>query len=244
MNFLHGKTALITGSGRGLGSHVALALAQDGLRVVINYRTNRSAAEKTAERIHAQGAECLLVQADVRRPQEVERLVSDIQQQTGRIDILIHAVGDFAQKPLLQTDHKLWCEMLESNLTSAFLMCRAVVPIMQKHKWGRIITIGLSSAAVIRAYREITPYAIAKTGLLILTQSLAHELAAEGITANCISLGHMRDGSTAPTIDENTVPMQRLGTAEDLMAAIRFLISEQAAYTSGSNILVSGAWGL
>ncbi|MBN1542353.1 SDR family oxidoreductase [candidate division KSB1 bacterium] len=239
-----GKTAVVTGSGRGLGKRIAWSIAEDGAQVIINYLKNRNEAEKTVGDMRAAGLLCHLVQADMRRESDVRRLLGKAVNTTGRIDILINAVGDFAEKPLLETDVLLWRQMLDSNLVSAFLACKAVVPIMQKQKWGRIVNIGLASAASIHAYRDITPYAVAKTGVLILTQSLARQLAEDGITVNCVSPGVMRDGSLPPTISEEEIPMQRWGTADDLMAAIRFLIGEEAGYVSGSNILVSGAWGV
>lgn len=222
MSTLQGKTALITGSGRGLGRHIAMALARDGVQVAINYLQNHKAAEQTARSILEISPTCLTIRADLRDENQVLSLIDQVEQKTGRLDILINTVGEFAQRPLLQTEIDLWRNMLESNLTSAFLASKAAIPVMKKNSWGRIINIGLASASSVRAYEQITPYAIAKTGLLILTHSLARQVAEFGITVNCVSPGHMRDGSQQSDIDEQDLPMRRLGTASDLLAAIRF----------------------
>lgn len=247
MTNLKGKTALVTGGSRGLGKDVALFLGKLGANVAVNYLQDKDAAEKVVARIKETGADAEGIQADVRDWEQVEKLVTGTVDRFGSIDLLINNVGDFITSSLLKMDIKDWHNMLDSNLHSAFYCSRAVIPLMQKRKFGRIVNIALASANPIHAYKTVAAYAIAKTGVLILTKSLAVEVAPFGITVNAVSPGLMDNGSLTPgRIDSIApkIPLGKPGTSKDIAGAIGYLVSDEAAYVTGTEIIVSGGWGL
>ena len=244
---LDGRVAVVTGSAAGLGRGIALALAECGAEVVINYRRSESAARDTVRLIRSRKCRAVSVQADVSNWTEVRALFSDLSKKYGKIDILINNVGELIKKPLSHTTVDEWHSMMSSNLNSTFFCCKAVLPLMYQSGYGRIINIALAGAERVRAYKMVTAYAIAKTGVLILTKSLAVEHAASGITVNAISPGLMDNGKLVDeerTEQSRMVPAKKLGSPDDIAAAIRFLVSEKAAYITGTNIVVSGGWGL
>jgi len=244
---LQGRVALVTGSSRGLGRHLALALAGQGADVFIHGRRNSPAAEQAVAEVRAKGVRSRLVTGDVRQWHQVRELMSTVVAEYGRLDILINNVGDFLFKPLLRLTVEEWRDMIDSNLHSAFYGCKAALPTMLQQGWGRIINVGVANADRIHAYAGAAAYAIAKSGVQILTRSLAVEVAAQGVTVNMVSPGLMDDSSLNDEARErqiHAVPMQRLGVATDLVGAVLFLVSEEAEYITGANITVSGGWGL
>lgn len=244
---LKGRVALVTGSAHGLGRGMALALGRHGAHVAVHYRTRKQEAEQLACEIRGYGVQSGALQADLRSWQETTRLVESVQQQYRRMDLLVNNVGPFVQKTFAEMDPAEWGEMLDGNLNTTYHACRAVWPIMKKQNYGRIINIGLANADQVRAYHAIIPYAIAKTGVLILSKSLAVEGAAYGITVNVLAPGLMDNGDLSPEerarLDEK-IPGGRAGTARDLIAALLFLASDEASYITGAQIPVSGGWGL
>jgi 3-oxoacyl-[acyl-carrier protein] reductase len=242
---LAGEIALVTGSSRGIGSAIALGLAQRGIDVAVNYRSNESAAAEIARQIEALGRRAITVQADVSHADEATQLVNAVTERLGEIDILVNNVGDFHFKPLHGMQPQEWQYVLESNLHSVFYMCSAVLPSMRARRRGRIINIGLSPTYMVRGAPNVAAYAIAKTGVLVLTRSLAVEEALQGITVNCVSPGLIDNGYLPPDQKswmEKRVPMGRLGRAEEIGAAVCFLASDEASYISGANLAVAGAW--
>jgi NAD(P)-dependent dehydrogenase (short-subunit alcohol dehydrogenase family) len=240
------RVALLTGGSSGLGREMALTLAGNGLRVAIAYRQDRLLASKTLNELLL-NEDAMIWRADVRRWPDVQRLVAAVMDRFGRIDVLVNNVGDFVAKPFERTSVEEWREMFDSNLHSAYYGCRAVGPIMKKQRYGRIINIGLANADRVHAYKKTLPYAIAKTGVLILTRSLAMEWAPHRITVNALLPGLMDNGSLSRTrrrslTDE--VPAGRPGDGRDLAGALLYLISDEASYVTGAEITVSGGWGL
>jgi len=244
---LQGKTALVTGASRGLGKDVALFLGRLGANVAVNYLQDETAAEQVVAKIERTATQAAAIHADVREWQQVEKLVSRVTARFGSLDILINNVGEFITSPLWKMDIKDWHNMLASNLHSAFYCSKAVIPVMQKRKFGRIVNIALANANRIHAYKTTAAYAIAKTGILILTKSLAVEVAAFGITVNAVSPGLMDNGSLTPErIDSMApkIPLGKPGTGKDIVGAIGYLVSDEAAYVTGTEIIASGGWGL
>ncbi len=242
---LAGGIALVTGASRGIGRGIALTLAEHGCDLVINYRSNRAAAEATAAAAVAQGRRALAVQADVTQPEAATALLQEAEERLGPVDILVNNVGDFFFKPLLATTVAEWHEVLNSNLSSVFYLCQAALPAMRARGHGRIVNIGLSPVHLVRAAANVAVYSIAKTGVVILTRSLAVEEAAHGITVNCVSPGLVDNGYLPPEQElwmRRRVPMGRLGTPQEIGNAVAFLVSDLAAYISGANLAVAGGW--
>jgi NAD(P)-dependent dehydrogenase (short-subunit alcohol dehydrogenase family) len=242
---LRGGIALVTGSSRGIGRTIAVDLARRGADMVVNYRSTADAAEEVAREIRALGRRALAVQADVERSEDCARLVETVVRELGPIDLLVNNVGDFFLKPLAAMSAEEWDRVLKSNLSSAYYLCRAVLPGMRKRRRGSICNVGLSPCHLVRSAPNIAAYAIAKTGILILTRSLATEEAPYGITVNCVSPGLIDNGHLPPEQAEwmcKRVPMGRLGRPEEIAEAVAFLFSEGASYVSGANLAVSGGW--
>jgi len=239
MKTLENKIALVTGSSRGVGKEIALRLSDHVARVVIHYGRNRNAAMSVVEEIRAKGKSSVCFRADLTKEKEAQQLIQRPRERIADIDILVNNYGPILVKPWENLEPEDWDHMLHSNLESAFYCIKAVLPGMRKKKWGRIINIGYSRVEQLVAYQRILPYAIAKTGLLILTRSVAASVAADGITVNMVSPGLMEEGVLPK--DQN-IPAGRLGRFEDVSNAVLFLVSEQASYITGSNLIVSGGW--
>lgn len=242
---LSGQVAIVTGSSRGIGSAIALSLAQYGADIVVNYHTNEHAAAEVVRQIQNLGRDVIAVQADVTLPEEAAGLITATTEQLGSVDILVNNVGDFFFKPLGAMDHSEWQHVLDSNLSSVYYLCHAVLPHMRKQGRGRIINIGLSPNYLVRGAPNVSAYSIAKTGVVILTRSLAVEEARHGITVNCVSPGLIDNGYLPPQQEEwmrKRVPMGRLGQPEEVAEAVCFLASDKASYISGANLAVAGAW--
>ena len=242
---LRGEIALVTGSSRGIGRTIAVDLARRGADVAVNYHSARDAAEEVAEEIRGLGRRAITVQADVERGEDAARLAVTVARELGPIDLLVNNVGDFFLKPLAAMSNEEWDHVLNSNLSSAHYLSRAVLPAMRERRKGSICNIGLSPCHLVRGAPNVAAYAIAKTGILILTRSLATEEAPYGITVNCVSPGLIDNGHLPPEQAEwmrKRVPMGRLGRAEEVAVAVAFLLSEGASYISGANLAVSGGW--
>lgn len=239
METLENKIALVTGSSRGLGSDIALRLSEHVAGVVIHYRRNRDAAMRVAEEIQAKGKSSICLAADLTKEDEARMLIQKAGEKMADIDILVNNYGPLLVKPWEDLKPEDWDHMFHSNLESAFYCIKAVLFGMRKKKWGRIINIGYNRVEQLVAYKRILPYAIAKTGLLILTRSVAASVAADGITVNMVSPGLM-EGGVLPK-DQN-IPAGRLGRFEDVSNAVLFLVSKQASYITGTNLIVSGGW--
>jgi 3-oxoacyl-[acyl-carrier protein] reductase len=241
------KVALIPGGARGIGRAVALALARDGWRVALAYRTSAAGAEAVAAAAQQEGAEALPVQADVSQPAEAERLVGQVLARWGRIDALINAAGPYHRVNLLDESVPGWHEMFDNNLHPVFYTIRAVTPAMAQQGWGRIVNFSVVNADRVMAHPNITAYAIANTGVLILTRSYAQLLGPQGVTVNAVSPGYIDTGPMASGEAARlaaAIPAGYVGAPEDAVGAVRFLLSDEARYVNGANIQVSGGWGV
>jgi len=235
----------VTGGSRGIGRAIAIELARQGAVVVINYVKNREAAERTLEEIHSAGGQAICVQADVCDADEVRSLMQATVEYLDGLDILVNNVGEFFFNPVDRTTQADWERVLSSNLSSVFLLCTAALPWMRRGGGGCIVNIGLSPVDRVRGAPNLAAYSIAKTGVLILSRSLAVEEAAHQIRVNCVSPGLIDNGYLPPDQKmwmEKRVPMGRLGKVEEVAQAVSFLASDQASYISGANLTVSGAW--
>jgi len=233
------KQALITGATQGIGRAIAVRLARDGFSIVLNYRANETKAKETLKTITKLSPDSILVKADVTTKDGVNRVISQVTTR-GPINLLVNNIGDFLFKSVLDTTIEEWNHILESNLTSAFLCCKAVIPHMRERRGGQIINIGMMNAEVLRAVPNTVPYTIAKTGLLILTKSLAKTEAPWKIRVNAVNPGFIVSGRHSPAGSENTVPLERMGKPEEVASVVSFLASTEADYVTGAIINVHG----
>ncbi|MBW1769514.1 MAG: SDR family oxidoreductase [Deltaproteobacteria bacterium] len=231
---MHDKIALVTGSSRGLGKDIALLLAQTVAGVVIHYRNEKHAAENTVGAIHKIGKKSAAFYADLTKEVEVEGLFNQAESLYGRIDILVNNVGPIIVKPWDKVTTLEWEDTLHSNLFSALFCMKFALPGMRKRQWGRIINLGYSRVEQLSAFPTITPYAVAKSGLLILTRTVAASEASAGITVNMVSPGLIEGGIMPKASD---IPCGRLGKFEDVTQAVLYLVSPQ-------DLVVAGGWKL
>lgn len=233
--------ALVTGSARGIGRAIALGLAAEGLDVAIHYRRSAAEAREVAAAAEALGVRAVTLQADVTVEAEAHGLVDAAAQALGGLRVLVNNVGNYHKGPLAELDAGTWHHMLDSNLHATFYGCQRAVPIMRAAGGGRIVNIGYTGAELLKARPGIVAYQIAKTGVILYTKALARSEAAHGITANVVSPGVMENSVTQP-MDE--IPMGRTGTLDELVAAVRYLLSPPARYVTGVHLEVAGGWNL
>jgi 3-oxoacyl-[acyl-carrier protein] reductase len=233
------KIALVTGSSQGMGREIALKLADVVSGVAVHYKNNRQAARDVVRKIKEKGKLGASFQADLTKEREAVALVKRVEDKFKQVDILVNNFGPILIKPWEEVSSSEWDFILRGNLSSALSCLKVVLPGMRKRKWGRIINLGYSRAEQLVAFPTITPYAIAKTGLLILTRTAAVTEAPEGITVNMVSPG-LIEGGILP--GKKSIPKSQLGKFKDVAEAVLFLISEEANFITGTNLIVSGGW--
>lgn len=241
------RVALITGGAKGIGREIALALADRGWSVAVCYRKSKKEAAETVKDIESRGAKGMHYKSDVSNPASAVDLVRKVEAEWGRIDALINCAGPYHRINLLKESVEGWHEMFDNNLHPVFYLSRTVAEGMKSRGWGRIINFGMANADKMSAQTEITAHYIAKAGVLILTRSLARLLAPHGITVNAISPGFINSGSAPMEELESmvkTIPAGYIGSTKDAVDVALFLLSDEARYVNGTNIHLSGGWGL
>ena len=236
MRDLDGRTALVTGGGKGIGRATAKALAEKGARVVVNYRSDAAAAEETAHEIG-----CEVIQCDVTDGEAVQAMVKSI----GGVDILVNNAGAVRDNLLLRMKQADWDHILQTDLTSAFHTTKAVMSGMLRARWGRIVN--MTSVVGITGNPGQANYAAAKAGLIGFTKSIAKEIGSRGITCNAVAPGYVRTELTEGSLNDEMVaqlvkmtPLQREGTPEDVAAAVAFLASPAAGFITAHVLVVDG----
>ncbi|MBI2855988.1 MAG: SDR family oxidoreductase [Chloroflexi bacterium] len=241
------RVALITGGAKGIGRAIGLSLAEDGWWIALCHRTSEAEAEETSKAIQAKGARSIAARCDVSDPVAAEEFARRVEREWGRVDALINCAGPYHRINLLEETVEGWNEMFDNNLHPVFYLSRVLAPGMIHRGWGRIISFGMANADKSESQPQVTAHYIAKSGILILTRSLATLLAPHGITVNTISPGFINSGS-APESELSgmvrRIPAGYAGATEDAVAAARFLLSDDARYVNGANIHLSGAWGI
>ncbi len=232
------KTAVVTGGTRNIGLAIAEALGGLGYRLVLVYRTDEEQAEIARSRLETLGATARAARADVTDEENVRRLFDEVRNVEGCLDLLVNNVGDFLFKPLFETTLVEWNAVLRSNLTSAFLCTKAALPLL-RDRGGQVISIASMHADVLRAVPNTLPYAIAKSGLVLLTKSLAKSEGPYGVRANAVCPGFVRS-SAGPHVDPATIPCGRLADPAEIAHVVRFLVSDDASYVTGAVINVHG----
>lgn len=242
------QTAIVTGGSRGIGRAVAVRLAKDGMNLVINYRGNSAAAEETERLCRELGAEVLLVQGDVSRAEDCEKLAAQAKEAFGRVDVLVNNAGITRDGLLARMTEEDFRPVLDVNLVGPWNMMKAVNRIMMKQRYGRIVN--LSSVTGLMGNMGQTNYAAAKAGILGMTKSYAREVASRGITVNAVAPGFI-DTDMTEAMPEGAkdkivtgIPMGRTGKPEDVAEAVAFLASEQAGYITGEVLRVDGGMAM
>ena len=240
MKNLEGRVALVTGASRGIGRAAAVALAQAGCDIVVNYLHAEDCAHQVVQQVQSLGRRGLAVQADVSEEKEVERLVSEARATFGPIGILVNNAGIVHSRPIAELTTGDWSRVIHQNLTSAFLVSQAVLPDMRSQQWGRII---MMSSIAAQTGGVIGPhYAASKAGMIGLAHSYASLLAKEGITSNAIAPAlidtDMIRGNEK--IKPSLLPVNRFGTAEEVAHAVVFLA--ESGYITGQTLSLNGGW--
>ena len=248
MNRLTDKTALVTGGSRGIGKAIALRLAREGANVALCASQSTEAAEVVAEKIRAQGREAIARQTDVSNAEAVDVLVKTVLDAWGKIDVLVNNAGVTRDNLLMRMKEDEWDAVLGVNLKGAYQCIKAVVRPMMKARTGRIINI--SSVVGLTGNAGQVNYAASKSGLIGLTKSVARELASRNITVNAVAPGFIPTDMTDKinaTMREQLlaqIPLGKLGSPEDIAAAVTFLASDDAAYITGQVLVVDGGMAM
>jgi 3-oxoacyl-[acyl-carrier protein] reductase len=239
---LSGRVAIVTGASRGIGRAIAQRLAVQGARVVAGARGDNARA--TAEAINAGGGAAESIALDVTEAQAVEDAVAGVMERYGRVDILVNNAGIARDQLMLRLKRGDWDAVLATNLTSAFTLTQAVLKPMIRQKAGRIICIG--SVVGQSGNPGQANYAASKAGIIGFAKSVALEVASRNITVNVVAPGMIETDMTRAITDkareewETRIPLKRLGTPEDVAAAVCFLASDEASYITGQVIAVNG----
>ncbi|MDH6427044.1 3-oxoacyl-[acyl-carrier protein] reductase [Paenibacillus sp. PastH-3] len=241
---LRGQTALVTGGSRGIGRSIALALAEHGVKVAVNYAGSEAAAQETVARIVELGSEGIALRGDVGNSEQAENLVKEVLNTWGRIDIVVNNAGITRDNLIMRMKEEEFDQVIETNLKGVFNCLKAATRPMMKQRYGRIINI--SSVVGVTGNPGQANYSAAKAGVIGLTKASARELSSRGITVNCIAPGFIDTDMTRELSEEvrseleKGIPLARLGRPEEIAMAVVFLASEGAAYMTGQTLHVDG----
>ena len=238
------KTALITGGAKGLGRAVAIALAKEGINVIINYKSSKVEADDVAKRIQNDGGVARTIQFDVADVSQVDVKIKEVSEEVGGIDILVNNAGIIQDGLVLRMDNSSWANVIETNLSGAFFCSRAVLRKMVSNRWGRIINIG--SVVGDRGNAGQVNYSASKAGLIGFTKALSKELAARNITVNIVNPGYVETETTSVLTEQqknqwlSLIPVGRFGESEEIANLVAFLASNKASYITGQVIAIDG----
>lgn len=244
------KTALITGSSRGIGKAIALRLAKQGYNIVINYARSKSAALQTAEEIEALGVKALVVKANVGKPEKIKEMFAEIDETFGRLDIFVNNAASGVLRPLMELEETHWDWTMDINSKALLFCAQEAAKRMEKTGGGTIVSI--SSLGSIRVLENYTTVGVSKAALESLTRYLAVELAAKNIVVNAVSGGavdtealkHFPNREELLADARRMTPAGRMVETEDMVDAVEFLCSEKASMIRGQTIIVDGGRSL
>ncbi len=235
------KYAFVTGSSDGLGRALAICLAKAGYHLIIHYKESEEEALTVVKEIEALDRKAFALKGDLTDPHQVNKLFQKVEQLDISLEVFVQNVGNYLKKNILDLSFEEWTEIVNSNLNATFYCNKRAADIMMQKGYGRIVNIGFASLGSLAAKPMITPYYIAKTGVLILTKSLGAELADKGITVNMISPGVLETSISKPV---HEIPMGRLARLEEMERALLFLVDSKSEYITGVNLDIAGGWRL
>ncbi|MFJ7980353.1 MULTISPECIES: 3-oxoacyl-[acyl-carrier-protein] reductase [Lysinibacillus] len=244
MRKLEGKVAVVTGASRGIGRSIALKLADEGAKVVVNYSGSQAKAEEVVTAIQENGGEAIAVQASVSKTEEVSALMDAAVKTFGSLDILVNNAGITRDNLLMRMKEDEWDDVLNTNLKGVFLCTKAVTRQMMKQRAGRIINI--SSIVGVAGNPGQANYVAAKAGVIGLTKTTAKELASRNILVNAVAPGFIETEMTEQLPEDikqgmlTQIPLAKLGQPEDIAKAVAFLASEDANYMTGQTLHIDG----
>ena len=240
---LSGKTALVTGASRGIGRAIATTLARHGAKVIVT-ATTLDGASKTAETIVSSGGTALAVALNVADDQSVAATMAEVLKEHATIPLLVNNAGITRDNLLMRMKSEDWNEVIDTNLSGIYRVCRSLVPSMVKARYGRIVNI---TSVVSRSGNPgQANYAAAKSGIEGFSRSLARELASRNITVNCVAPGFIDTDMTQSLTEAQRealltqVPLKRLGTPDDVASGVAYLVSDAASYVTGITLDING----
>ncbi len=242
------RAAIVTGGSRGIGRAVCLALAEQGVNVVVNYAGSAAAAEETAALCREKGVEAIAVQASVADAAQVDALFEKAVEAFGKVDILVNNAGITRDNLIVRISEEDFDAVLDTNLKGAFLCCKKAARIMMRQRWGRIVNI--SSVVGLRGNPGQTNYSASKAGVIGLTKSLARELSSRHVTVNAVAPGFIDTDMTrvlpeaARTAILSQVPLGTFGQPEDVARAVAFFAAEESGYLTGQVLCVDGGMAM
>lgn len=241
---LKGKTAIITGAGRGIGRAIALQFVQCGASVVINYRNSITQVEELLQTIKNAGGEAIAVKADISNEQEAQKLIQEAVREYGALDILVNNAGINRDNLLIRMSEEEFDSVIDINLKGAFFCMKHAAKVMLKQRFGKIINI--SSVVGIGGNIGQANYAASKAGVIGMSKSAARELSSRGITVNVVAPGFIQTDMTDALSDKikeasiAAIPLGRFGKSSEVAGAVSFLASEAANYITGQVLQVDG----
>jgi len=241
---LKGRTALVTGGSRGIGRAVAIALADEGADVAVNYVSSETAARDVAEHIKKMGRRAMLAQADVSDYPDTFRMAQDVVREFGHLDILVNNAGINSDKTFTKMDHASWRKVLGTNLDGVFNCTKVFVDQMLTQGYGRVVNM-TSVIGQIGNFGQAN-YAASKAGVAAFTKSLAKELAGKGVTVNAVAPGFIETEMVANIPDKvkerllAQIPLHRFGTAEEVARAVVYIVSSDGDYITGAELSING----